>query len=70
MAVTPQELRVALEAVHALYAAEGFSARVRQALESLEQSLADSTAANPNQDYDEITEDVIDFSILVFGGCY
>lgn len=70
MTATPQELRVALEAVHALYAAEGFSVRVRQALESLEQSLAESTTANPDQDYDDISEDIIDFSILVFGGCY
>lgn len=70
MAATPQELRTALEAVHALYAAEGFSARTQKALESLEQSMAESTVANPDQDYDEITEDIIDFSILVFGGCY
>jgi hypothetical protein len=70
MTATPQELRATLEAVHALYAVEGFSARVREALESLEQSLAESITANPNQDYDDISEDIIDFSILVSGGCY
>ncbi len=70
MTATPQELKATLEAVQAHYAAEGFSARVRQALETLEQSLVESSSANPDQDYDDISEDLIDFSIHVFGRCY
>ena len=46
------------------------SVRVRQELESLEQSLAESTATYPDLDYEDVTEEIIDFSILVFGGCY
>lgn len=67
---SPEELRQDLEAIQALYASAGFGERVRNALESLEQSLLESQADNPDLDYDDIADDIIDFSILAFGGCY
>lgn len=67
---TPQELRLGLEAVQTLYAAERFSAKVRRELESLEHSLRESIAEHPDLDYDEVEDDIVDFSIFAFGGCY
>ncbi|HTH44176.1 MAG TPA: hypothetical protein VL528_03755 [Oxalicibacterium sp.] len=67
---TPHELHLGLQAIQARYAAEQFSAKVREELESLEQSLRESIQEHPEVDYDEIEDDIVDFSIFAFGGCY
>jgi hypothetical protein len=67
---TPQELRLEFESVQARYAAEQLSSRVRSELEALEESLGTSKLKHPDLDYDEIEDDIVEFCIFVFGGCY
>jgi hypothetical protein len=67
---TPQEIRLQFEAVQARYAAEHLSTRVRDELEALQEILQQSKGAHPDLDYDDIEDDLVDFSILAFGGCY
>jgi len=67
---TPQELRLEFEAIQALYQIEQLSARVRQRLEALEEGLRESKVQHPDLDYDDIEDDIVDFSIFAFGGCY
>jgi hypothetical protein len=67
---TPQELRLQFDAVQARYAAEQLSARVRDELETLQDMLQQSKQAHPDLDYDDIEDDIVDFSIFIFGGCY
>lgn len=67
---TPQELRLELESIQAHYAAEQLSSRVRSELESLEETLRESKSKHPDLDYDEVEDDIVDFSIFAFGGCY
>lgn len=67
---TPQEIRFQFEAVQARYAAEQLSARVRDELETLQEILRESKDAHPDLDYDDVEDDIVDFSIFAFGGCY
>jgi hypothetical protein len=67
---TPQELRLQFEIVQTHYAAEQLSMRVREELETLQEVLHESKNAHPDLDYDEIEDDIVDFAILAFGGCY
>lgn len=67
---TPEELRHRLEEAQVILSAEGLSARLRQELESLEEALMLSKQENPDLDYDDISDEIVDFSIFAFGGCY
>lgn len=67
---TPQEIRLQFEAVQARYASEHLSARVRDELEALQEMLQQSKGAHPDRDYDEVEDDIVDFSVFAFGGCY
>lgn len=67
---TPEELLHRLEAVQTLFTAEGLSTRVRGELEAIEEALVQSKQENPDLDYDDVSDDIVDFSIFAFGGCY
>ena len=67
---TPEELLHRLEAAQTLFTAEGLSTRVRGELEAIEEALVQSKQENPDLDYDDVSDDIVDFSIFAFGGCY
>lgn len=67
---TPEELLHRLEAIQTRFTAEGLSPHVRGELEAIEEALVLSRQENPDVDYDDISDDIVDFSIFAFGGCY
>lgn len=67
---TPEELHHRLESIQTLFTAEGLSTRVRGELEAIEEVLVLSRQENPDLDYDDISDEIVDFSIFAFGGCY